>query len=718
MLKSVLENSNGLLQWVRNKTQVARSYFRASAYFREQSISETNNAPEHDLVMGALIPVGADTTPNTLESAQSLSSFKVASCLCALMLSQENMPRITGAAMLTGVGTGLNFLFPYLLGETINLLTHDQETVTIAGIEVPRVGLLSLLVAVHALTQLVPNQRDQIMAPVTADNTKKLIIRSTDHLLKKSLDRHVNTPFFEHFYLIQKCFAVTSISTPVLTQIAPMIVEIAIASAVLTSRYGVGMGAGIIGLLAGYAGFGAVTAKSIIKVREQALKVGTATYEALSSTIMQYKAMYDFGKYDYAMCEINKIVSKMAEVEVRAVNKPLKISYGYIGLSHMHMLAAAVFVGAGVRSGKYSVQEFIVLVSYLGQLATLLPGFGQAVSQLFASYPDLKYVFGELATPDEVVDRHPNVPLIINGAPCIEFEDVSFVYAKKQGENEKPHVFKHFSFKIEPGQTVALVSESGAGKTTIFNLLYGYYQPSHGKIKINSQDIAEVSLKALQNQIVLMGQNPNLFKGTIRDNICYGAEHPTMVTDDDIWTLSRSANLYDFLQAFPEKLNTNVGENGKALSGGQQQKVAILRALLKKGSIRLLDEITAPFDSQSAAQILQSLSHSANGSTSLMITHKLTEVTGVDQIIVLDDGQVIAQGTHAVLLNTCPLYQQLWTSAINHNSPTRSPGTQSTLFGLAAQSSIGNSLPLVSSTPGELRTVESLDESPQHDFNV
>ncbi len=641
-----------MLHWLRNITRTVRSYFIADRVESAGDALVIEVTPLQETISGIQPPSSTDN----------LSALEIAKSFCALVLSKENLPRITGASILTALGTGLNFLSPYLLGEAIQALNNkEEETVNIAGVEVSRATILiGLFIAAHSMSKLVTNQRDQMMVPVTSNNTRKLIIRGTDHLLKKSLDCHVNKTFNDHFYLLQKCFAVSSVSTPLLTQILPTIAEISIASTLLTSRYGIGMGAGIVGLLATYSVYGAATAKSIVETREEMLKVGNETYEALSTTIMQYKPMYDFGKYEHAMKEIDKIVSKMATVEVRAFNKPLHLSQGYIGLSHLHMLATLLYVGAGVRSGKYSTQEFMVLAGYLGSLASLLPGFGQAVSQLFASYPDLKYVFGELSKPDEVIDLHEDTPLMLRGAPTIKFDNVSFTYPTKPNEGAKPPLFHNLSFTISPGQTVALVSESGAGKTTLFNLLYGYYKPSSGRILINGQDISLVSLKSLQKQIALFGQSANLFKGSIRDNICYGAEDPTLVTDDEIWAQARAANLYEFLQEFPDKLNTDVGENGKALSGGQQQKVSILRALFKKGAIRLLDEITAPFDSQSATQVLQSMHATNAGVTSLMITHKLTEAQSVDKIIVLATGSVVAEGTHTELLASCPLYQKLW----------------------------------------------------------
>lgn len=687
-------NMGPMFRWISHAALTTFHFFRpqTTASVNPSSYDALNSVEiELDLSMENE-PQEASPIPQTQAVIpETISVFQIAKSLCALVLSKENIPRIACATMLTGVSTALNFLAPYLFGETIRLLSSEDETTTIGGVELSRSALMTLLVTSYALSQVVPNLRDQIMVPVTLRNTKKVISLSTKHLLEKSLNYHVNTPFPDQVYFIQKGFAVSSIGTPLLTQIAPTVAEIAIACSVLSSRYGVEMGAGLFGLMASYTGYSALTAKPIINARETSLKAGNEAYENFCSAITQYKTMRDFGKFDETMKGVDAALNNMVDADITATIKPLQMGLGHYAISRASMLAATLYVGLGVQSGKFSVQEFVVLVGYLHQLSNLLPAFGQAINQLFASYPDLKFVFSELSKPDEVVDLHPETRLSVElgVAPSIEFDDVTFSYPSKPGEDEKPPLFKNLSFKVQSGQTVAFVSESGAGKTTIFNLLYGYYTPTQGTIKINDQDISQVSLNDLQKNIGLLGQTPNLFKGSIRDNIFYGAENPDQVTDPMIWDLARSANLFDFLQSFPEQLDTDVGEGGKKLSGGQQQKVAILRGLLKQSSIRLLDEITAPFDNQSAAQVLQSINKLSDGVTSLMITHKLKEAQYADQIIVIDNGKVIAQDIHDELLMTCDLYQKLW----HADSKQESPRVESPLSSVKMLKALGGPSP-------------------------
>ena len=413
-------------------------------------------------------------------------------------------------------------------------MMSEDDTTTIGGVEFTRTTLLTTLVAAYTLAQIVPNIRDQVLVPVTQNNTKKIIERSTEHLLKKSLNYHVTTSNSDMVYLIQKGFSLSTIGTPLLTQIVPTLFEISIACTILSNQYGPGMGFGIAGMLTTYTVYSALTAKPIINARAQSLQAGTESWENFISGIARYKTIHDFGKLDMTMKVVREGLTNYMQKEIRASTLPLQIGLGHIVISRLCMFLAVLSVASGVQSGKYSVQEFTALVAYLNQLSILLPAFGQAVNDFFAAYPDLKFVLGELQTPDEVVDLHPGIPLsILSGeAPSIEFEGVSFSYPLKRGEKQKPPLFQNLSFKIQPGQKVAFVSESGAGKTTIFNLLYGYYTPSLGVIRINGQDISGLSLHSLQSNISLLGQNPNLFKGSVRDNICYGAQIPKDISDE------------------------------------------------------------------------------------------------------------------------------------------------------------------------------------------
>jgi ABC-type multidrug transport system fused ATPase/permease subunit len=610
-----------------------------------------------DLELG--VPTSEIETKAT-STQHSISAWKIVQSLSTIVLAKENRPRIIAASVLTGISTALNFVTPYLLGVTIESLQQNEKDESQTEAPSP-VALVLMLLAAQTLSQIVPTIRDQVLAPVTARNTQKVVTSITEHQLNKSLDYHSKVPFGDQIYLLQKGFSVTGSISPILTKITPTLFEIIMAIAVLTHRYGSGMGMGVAGTAVLYTAYSAATTKPIIAAREIMINTGRETWQKIDGALKQYKNIHDFCKYDYEMKAVTTAVKKAAAAEINAITAPLKVGYGHIAIPRLGMLGAALYVVAGVQSQRFNIQDFILLMSYLNQLATMIPAVGQALNGLFAAYPDFKFVFSELAQPSEIIDRYPSVPLEVKAiTPSIRFENVAFSYPKIGDEKEKISVFKDLSFTIESGQTVAFVSQTGGGKSSIFKLLYGYNTPSQGKIYINGQDISQVSRKSLQSQIGLVGQVPNLFNASVRDNIRYGAENPDSTTDQEIMALAKALNLEEFINTLEKKLDTSVGENGMQLSGGQQQRVAIIRGLLKQTPIRLFDEITSALDGITADKVLAGILNLTKDQTRLIISHKLAETQHADKIFVLADGGVIAAGTHSQLLKDCPLYLELW----------------------------------------------------------
>ncbi len=608
----------------------------------------------------------ASPLPQAPETPPTISSFEALSKLKTLIFANARLPYWSIA--LSTLNTGLNFLIPYLFGEVITLLSSQDEEVTIGGTTFNRTALIATLTTSYALAQILPNVRDQLIALTKARATKDLIKQDTEHLLNKSLHSHTIESSARQLLVFQRSFfMLDSTIPPLLAQIIPTFLETTVATAVLATQYDVEIGVGVLALVAVFTGYSALTAKPIVAARAAALTAGNDVFEVFSNALANYKPMRDFGQFDYTMRRVNDSLNKYATADAAATNIPLRTTLGYYLLARGGMLAACLYAAERLKQGDYEMRDLIILFTYLNQLCTSMPAFGLAVNNFIAAFPDLKFVFTELAnTRGTVVDNYPNVrlPVPLGAAPSIEFDNVTFRYPSKPKEALKPPIFTNLSFRIAAGEKVALISPSGAGKTSLFNLLYRYYDPEGGTIRVNGIDIEKVSLKDLQNNISLLGQDANLFKGSIRKNICFGAEDPDVITDPMIWSVARLSGLEGFLQGFADGLDTDVGEAGKALSGGQKQKVAILRGLLKDCSIRLMDEITAPLDFQSATLVLSNILERSQGTTTLMITHKLGEAAQyMDRILVIANGGLIAEGTHDQLLESCDLYRTLWINA-------------------------------------------------------
>jgi ABC-type multidrug transport system fused ATPase/permease subunit len=643
--KSAPDSSRSYERMDKNDEELTEVVVESSSHSTDMLDAEKNDAS---------IPVSSQSGGNAI------SLLQITKNLSAVIFAKENAPRIATASALTAFSMLMNFLAPYLFGETVASLADKEESRTIGGIEFSRQALIIAMVIAYTLSQILPNIRDQVMVPVSTNNTKKILKQSIEHLLKNSYQRQTKTPFSKQVYFVQKGFIATSIGAPLLTQVAPTVVEIGLACGMLSSRYGIEVGLGLLGILASHTGYAALTANSVIKAREADLNAGNEAWQDFCDAIEKYKIMYDFGKYDDSMKQTELVLTQWVKANNNATLKPLQIDMGHTIIIRISMLIAALYIGLNISSGKYTVQDFMLLMGYMSELSNLLPRFGQGATQLFASSTDVKFVFSKLAEPDEVVDLHPDVPLVIakDTPPSIEFENVSFSYPSENGEAREP-LFENLSFEIEQGQDVAFVGASGSGKTTIFDLLFGYAKPDSGRIKINGQDISQVSLVSRRKNITYFRQTPDLFNRTIRENIVYGAENSKSVTDEMIWDIAKKTNLENFLKSFADGLDTEVGEHGNQLSGGQRQKVAILRGFLKNSPIELLDEVTSALDSRSVLDVLMGFDQLSANKTRLMITHKLTEVR-TKKIFVIKDKKIFAHGSHDELLESCEHYQELW----------------------------------------------------------
>lgn len=719
---------------------------------------------EGDIELGLSTPLLEEDTvlvavePEKVEQKE-LSAVEVYTRLANYLLHKENLPNIAGAAGLTGLGIAFNFLAPYLFTATTEAL-QSKQSVEIVGIEVSPTVLVVSLVGAMGLSQLIPNIRDTVLAPVPHRSIKKILMDLSRYMLNKSMDYHRNTENGEKTFLIGKGFTVADNANALLTSIIPTLFEISLAVVVLSTRYNLQLGVGLLAVLTLYTAYSYLAGPRILHINELRQKKGAEAWGQITKVPAQYKLIWDFNHPEYTLSKIEQIIQEIAQIAIDAERTSLKVNQVQIIISRFGMLLAALYMTQRILANQNTVGDFITLMTYLNQLANALPAFGQAINNILASYPALELVFKALAEPSEVIDLYPDVPLIIEQLPTIEFRNVTFGYPVRYSpclmssenflesgkfhtiaiykgdseqlsyslrvngeiihghfneqdlpdhyvtlcekvrlqaldpnqslnEEEKKAILnvalikkqmaqepvtlllKDMSFTIQSGQMTVLVSESGAGKSSIFDLLYRYYDPLSGDIFINGQNIKEVSLQSLRDQITLFRQKTDLLNDTIRANIQYGAKNPDTVTDVQIMAVAKRMKLEKFIDKLG--LDTVIGDT---LSGGEQQKISILRGLLKEGSICLFDEITASLDAQASEDTTTGIKTTV--ATRLIITHKLAEVTpNADSIIVIDKktGTIAAQGSHEELLNPesgCKIYRDLWIKQNAEYSPERS----------------------------------------------
>jgi len=311
---------------------------------------------------------------------------------------------------------------------------------------------------------------------------------------------------------------------------------------------------------------------------------------------------------------------------------------------------AMILAASRVVSGEMSLGDFVLINALMMQIFMPLNFLGFVYREMKGSMANIDAMFALLKVQSSVRDIESARELIVDAGE-IEFDHVSFAY-----QAERP-ILNNISFKISPKQKVAIVGSSGSGKSTIMKLLFRFYDVSNGRLRIDGQDISQVTQQSLRQAISVVPQDTVLFNTSIFENIHYGN---VQATTDQVWEAIRMAYLDDFIAQLPDGAKTRVGERGLKLSGGEKQRVAIARAILKEPAIMVFDEATSSLDSQAEQRILQAMERVRGQYTSVVIAHRLSTIIDADQIFVLDNGEIVEHGTHAELLEKAGQYALLW----------------------------------------------------------
>jgi ABC-type multidrug transport system fused ATPase/permease subunit len=324
----------------------------------------------------------------------------------------------------------------------------------------------------------------------------------------------------------------------------------------------------------------------------------------------------------------------------------------------------ALVLGVGAYHamiGKLTVGQMLVVVAYVTAVYKPLEAISYTVGSLQDRFANLQMAFGLLDTPIEIHDS-PNARELGKARGHIQFDDITFSYTGRVD------TLRNISFEASPGELVAVVGPTGAGKTTLVSLLPRFYSAVSGRILLDGEDIRDITLRSLRDQISLVLQEPLLFSGTIEDNIRYGRLDAQR---DEIIDAARSANAHDFIMSLPKQYETELGERGVQLSGGERQRISVARAFLRDAPVLILDEPTSAIDSKTETVILDSLDRLMVGRTTFMIAHRLSTVRRADKILVMNKGELVGSGTHEQLMQECALYKQLHDLQMGQRRGTR-----------------------------------------------
>jgi subfamily B ATP-binding cassette protein MsbA len=322
-------------------------------------------------------------------------------------------------------------------------------------------------------------------------------------------------------------------------------------------------------------------------------------------------------------------------------------------------LALILWIGGReVVRGRSTPGELIAFIGYLGLLVQPVRVLSKVVSGVQRGLAAADRIFEVFNVTTEV--RPPRSPVILKHIEgMIDFEDVYFAY------EDKLWILKGINLHIEPGEKIAIVGQTGAGKSTLVDLIPRFYDPDRGRVKIDGYDVRQLDLKTLRRHIGIVPQDPVLLKGSIAYNIAYGCP---WASHDDIVRVAEQAGILDFVKSLPNGFDTEIGERGLTLSGGQRQRIAIARAIVRNPRILIMDEATSSLDAAMEQHIQESMQNAAEGRTSLIIAHRLSTVRNADRIVVLDQGKIVEEGDHETLLRSKGLYAKLYSLQVGEKT--------------------------------------------------
>ena len=501
------------------------------------------------------------------------------------------------------------------------------------------------------LMAVLTQMRDGIFAKVSMHAVRKLAYLVFEHMHQLSLRFHLERKTGGLTRVLERGrTAIETIVRMVIMQAVPTVIELALIIGVLLYQFDWRYVAVIVLTVIAYTVFTYVATEWRIGIRRRMNDSDTDANVKAVDSLLNYETVKYFSAEEREAQRYDRSMERYEEASVQAYVSLAVLNAGQATIFTIGLAVCMVMCAYGIQQGHNTVGDFVMINAMMIQLYQPLNFMGMVYREIKQAVIDIETMFAILSRKPEIEDRPNAQPLKVSDG-AVRFDNVHFAY-----EPDRP-ILKGLSFAVPAGHTVAIVGPSGAGKSTVSRLLYRFYELSSGRIEIDGQDIREVTQKSLRASIGMVPQDTVLFNDTIRYNIRYGRWD---ATDEEVEEAARLAQIDGLIRMSPKGYETEVGERGLKLSGGEKQRVAIARTILKAPPILLLDEATSALDSHTEKEIQDALERVSKNRTTLVIAHRLSTIVGADEIIVLNEGAIAERGTHYELLAKGGLYASMW----------------------------------------------------------
>jgi ABC-type transport system involved in Fe-S cluster assembly fused permease/ATPase subunit len=599
-----------------------------------------------------LITLRPTTSSANLKSGQAMNVIKSVLPYLWPKSRKDIQFRVVLAMLALVLGEILGLLAPYFYGVSVDALAPGaDEDQTIFMLTAGALGMVVAYGVMRILSVGFSQLRDVIFAQVGQRALRQLALETFRHMHRLSLRYHITRKTGGLSRVMERGVkGVEFLLRFMLFSIGPLILKLLIVAGIFYLEFGFIYMAIVLITIVLYIWFTFSVTEWRVKVRKEMNDKDTDANQKAIDSLLNFETVKYFGAEEREALRYDESMRGYEAAALKTSYSLAFLNFGQTLLITGGLITVMILAAMAVQRGELSVGDFVMANAYMIQITMPLGFLGTVYREIRQALVDMGEMFDLLGQPQEVIDVANAEDLNIKGGQ-IEFDNVTFGYDPERT------ILSKLSLKIKKGETVAIVGPSGSGKSTIGRLLFRFYDVNSGSLKIDGQDIRNVTQASVHNSIGIVPQDTVLFNDTIGYNIAYGRDG---ASEDEIIAAAKSAKIHDFIISLTDGYNTTVGERGLKLSGGEKQRVGIARTLLKNPPILVLDEATSALDTETERNIQDSLRGLGSGRSVITIAHRLSTVVDADQIIVLEQGSIVEKGTHDELLNLNGRYAKMW----------------------------------------------------------